>query len=219
MPDLLDYIDNLPGFACLVGDMNIHFDNPLQSQTKQTLSTLSPYSLVQIINIPTHKCSNIIEWVVVRPDDDIHKKSTVTDSLESDHYCTKSYFNISVSKLSTLYRTVRNIANIDRPSFIAELSSVSEFSSVEKASQFCDFLRTVLDKHAPPSLRKAITHNSSQWFDSIIDELLMAKRERRQAERKWRSTKLTILKDLFRQASTRFQNLCTQLNVSFTLKE
>ena len=52
-----------------------------------------------------------------------------------------------------------NIANIDRPSFIAELSSVSEFSSVENANQFCDFLCTVLDKHAPPSLRKVITHS------------------------------------------------------------
>ena len=44
------------------------------------------------------------------------------------------------------------MANIDRPSFIAELSSVSEFSSDEKASQYCDFLRTVLDKHEPSSL-------------------------------------------------------------------
>ena len=35
--------------------------------------------------------------------------------------------------------SVRNIANIDRPSFIAEISSVSEFSSVENANQFCDF--------------------------------------------------------------------------------
>ena len=77
-------------------------------------------------------CDHIIDWVVVRPDDDIHKKSTVTDSLESDHYCLKSYFNDSVSMPSTLYRTVVNMANIDRPSFIAELSSVSEFSSVEK---------------------------------------------------------------------------------------
>ena len=172
LPDLLDYVNSLPGFVCLVGDMNIHFDNPLQSLTKQTLSTLSLYSLVQVINKPTHRCGHIIDWVIVRPDDDIHRKSTVTDSLESDHYCTKSYFNISVSKPSTLYRTVRNIANIDRPSFIAELSSVSEFSSVENANQFCDFLRTVLDKHAPPSLRKVITHSSSPWFESIRDELL-----------------------------------------------
>ena len=89
-----------------------------------------------------------------------------------------------------------NIANIDRHSFIAELSSVSEFSSVENASQFCDFLRTVIDKHAPPSLRKVRTHNSSPWFESIRDELFMATKK-----------------------STRFQNLCTQLNVNFTLKE
>ena len=102
--------------------------------------------------------------------------------------------------LSLLHYTVRNMANIDRLSFIAELSSVSEFSSFEKANQYCDFLRTVLDKHAPPSLRKVITHSSSPWFESIRDALFIAKRERHQAEKKWRNTKLTIFKDLYRQA-------------------
>ena len=182
--DLLDYTNNLPGVVCLVGDMNIHFDNPLQSLTKQTLTTLSLHKLVHVINKPTHRCGHIIDWVIVRPDDDIHKKSFVTDSLESDHYCTKCCFNDSVSWPYTSCRTVGKIANIDRPSFIAELTSVSEFSSVEKANNFCDFLLTVLDKHAPPSLRKFMTHNSSPWFESMRDELFIAKRERRQAERK-----------------------------------
>ena len=207
LPDLLDYINNLPGFVCLVGDMNIHFDNPLQSLTKQTLTTLSLYNLVQVINKPTQRCGHIIDWVIVRPDDDIHKKSTGTDSLESDHYCTKSYFNVSVSRPTTLYWTVRNIAKIDHPSFIAELSGVSEFSSVENASQFCDFLRTLIDKHAPPSLRKVMTHNSSPWFESIRDYLFMAKRKRRQPERKWRNTKLTIFKNLYRQAKHKASKL------------
>ena len=45
-----------------------------------------------------------------------------------------------------------------------------------------------------------MTHNSSPWFESIRDELFIAKRERRQAERKWRNTKLTIFNDLYRQA-------------------
>ena len=200
LPDLLDYVINLPVFGCLVGDMDIHFDNPLQSQTKHTLTTLSLHSHVHVINKPTHSCGHIIDWVIIRPSDDIHIKSTAKDSLESDHYCTKSYFNVSVSKPSNIYSTVRNIANIDRQSFIAELSSVSEFSSVEKANKFCDFLRTVLDKHAPPYLRTVLTHNSSPWFESIRYELSIAKRERRQAERKWRNTKLTIFKDLYRQA-------------------
>ena len=70
LPDLLDYVNNLPGFVCLVGDMNIHFDNQLQSLAKQTLTTLSLYNLVQVINKPTHRCGHIIDWVI---DDDIHK--------------------------------------------------------------------------------------------------------------------------------------------------
>ena len=36
VPDFLDYVNNLPWFVCLVGDINIHFGNPLQSLTKQT---------------------------------------------------------------------------------------------------------------------------------------------------------------------------------------
>ena len=75
------------------------------------------------------------------------------------------------------------MANIDRPSFNAEYSSALVFPSVEKANHLCDLSRTVLDKHAPPSQRKVLTHNSFPWFESIIDELFMARKERRQAER------------------------------------
>ena len=182
------------------------------------LLPISLYGLVQVINKPSHRCGHIIDWVIVQPDDDIHKKSTVTDSLESDHYCTKSYLNVSVSKHSTLCRTVRNIANIDRPSFIAELPSVSEFSSVENANQFCDFLLTVIDRHAPTSLRNVMTHNSSPWFESIRDELFIAKRERRQ-EDEMEEHKVNYFQGLVQTGKAQgFKNLCTQLNVNITLK-
>ena len=72
-PNILDYANNLPEFACLVGDVNIHFYNPIQSQTKQTLTMLSLCILVQVINDPTHWCGHMIDWVIVRPDGDIHK--------------------------------------------------------------------------------------------------------------------------------------------------
>ena len=39
------------------------------------------------------------------------------------------------------------------------------------------------------------------------EELFIAKRERRQAERKWRNTKLTIFKDLYRQAKHKVSKL------------
>ena len=64
-----------------------------------------------------------------------------------------------------------------------------------------------MDRHSPPSLLKVITHKSSPWFESIRDDLLIAKRKRRQAERKWRNTKLTIFKDLYRQAKHKLSKL------------
>ena len=99
------------------------------------------------------------------------------------------------------------MANIDRPSIFSELSSVSEFSSVEKAKQCCDFLRTVLDKHTRNSLQKVINQNSSPWFESLRNVLFIPKRERRLEERKWRNTKLTIFNDLHRQAKHKVSKL------------
>ena len=63
--------------------MYIHIDNQQQSLTKQNLTTLSLYNFVQVNKTSTHKCSHIIDLVVVRPDDDTYKKPTVTDSLEA----------------------------------------------------------------------------------------------------------------------------------------
>ena len=108
-----------------------------------------------------------------------------------------------------------NMANTDRPSFIAELSSDTEFSSVEKTKQYCDSMCTVLGKHAPPSLRKAMNHNSTPWFESIRDELFIAKRESRQAESKWRNTKLTIVKDLYRLAKHKVSKLVHTVKCKF----
>ena len=82
-----------------------------------------------------------------------------------------------------------------------------QFSSVEKAKQYNDNLRTVLDTHASPSLQKVKNHNCSPWFEPIRDEIFKAEKERRQAERKWRNTKLTIFKDLYRQVKHKVSNL------------
>ena len=56
-------------------------------------------------------------------------------------------------------------------------------------------------------MQEVITHNSSPWFESISDELFMAKRDRCQVERKLRNTKLNIFKDLYRQAKYKVSEL------------
>ena len=135
LPDLFYYINNLPVLSCLVGDINIHFNIPLQSQIKRNMTTPSLNSLVHVANKPTRMCGLIIDWLDVGPGDVILKKSTFTHSLESLHYCIKSCINGSVTKPSSLYRTVGNMTTIDRSSFIAEFSSVSQLSSDKRRTR------------------------------------------------------------------------------------
>ena len=100
--------------------------------------------------------------------------------------------------------TVWKIANIDRQSIIAELSSVSEFSSIEMANQFCEFFSTMLSMQTLPYLQKFRKRNCFPWFELIRYERFKTKSKKRQAERQWRNNKLIAFKDLHRQASSRF---------------
>ena len=69
------------------------------------------------------------------------------------------------------------MANINRPSSIADISNISEILSVERANRHCDFLLTALDKHAPPSLQKVINYNSSACLEALRDSPVKTERK------------------------------------------
>jgi len=58
-------------------------------------------------------------------------------------------------------------------------------------------LSEVLDKHAPVCQRKVHQRRPSPWYSSVADQLRESKRERRRAERRWRSSRLSIHKQLY----------------------
>ena len=66
-------------------------------------------------------------------------------------------------------------------------------------------LSSVLDKHAPLTVKTITIRNSSPWFNNEIKE---AKRERRRAERKWRKTKLQVHLEIFKTQHHRLMALC-----------
>ena len=57
LPDLLDYVNSLPGFVCLVGDMNIHFDNMSLTcciKSHHTPASLAPAHAPCLFSIDLH---------------------------------------------------------------------------------------------------------------------------------------------------------------------
>uniref|UniRef100_UPI0025CE4F97 hypothetical protein n=1 Tax=Thiolapillus sp. TaxID=2017437 RepID=UPI0025CE4F97 len=128
------------------------------------------------------------------------RSTQVSDGLESDHRCVLVQFDVSVSRPPPVHRLVRNIRGIDRVAFKRDLEA--ELCSLvnPSADQYNATLRSVLDKHAPAAKRKVTNRVSSPWFSLVSEELLQAKRSRRQAERQWRASGLVVHKELYKKA-------------------
>ena len=64
-PELLSqYADSCRDVVYL-GEFNFHYDDSSDGQVSQLKTLLSDHSLVQLVNVPSHKCSHILDWVVV----------------------------------------------------------------------------------------------------------------------------------------------------------
>ena len=108
----------------------------------------------------------------------------------------RPFFGMSV----TFARLIAQLFKNDLHSELARL----DHPSIE---QYNIALQLILDKHAPVFKRKVSVGKNCPWFSLVGDELLAAKRQRRQAEREWRSTGLTIHKELYSKAYHRLTKL------------
>ena len=137
------------------------------------------YNFKQVVTQSTHRRGHILDCVIIRPNDHVHLSSEVTDSLESDHLCVISCFDVSVARSCPVYRYVRNIRGID--DLETELVGIGHSLSADQDNVT---LLSVLDKHAPAAKSRVTERMSSPWFGLVREDLLEAKRIRRQAERK-----------------------------------
>ena len=138
------------------------------------LATLIIYNFVQVTEKPIHKYGHIIDLVIARPGDSINTKVAVIDSLYSQHHRKKTltslFLFLPLSHIGTLQTMTVHHLSLCFPAF-------KIFLSVDKANQFYDLWRTVLDTHSAHFLQKVSKCNSFSWFESRSDDLLTTKKE------------------------------------------
>ena len=76
-----------------VGDFNLHFDVPSNSDVQKLLTLLSDFSRTQNIHEPTHRCGHILDWLTNKEGSPrfVHNVR-VQDSQPSDHKAAFSKF-------------------------------------------------------------------------------------------------------------------------------
>ena len=196
---LLDRYSLFTGKLFILGDFNIHWDNQQGIYTRDFQRLLQDHYLQQIVVEPTHESGHILDLVITRDNDGSVHSVSIQDSL-SDHcsvHCLLQLEKPKPVKKKITYRKVKSIGStqlrldIEESSLLADVSSSAE----ELVHQYNEVMRELLDKHAPQRSCFIVEQPAVPWYNECIAN---AKRKRRQLERRWRRTKLTVDKQLFK---------------------
>ena len=194
--ELLDTLAVSSGKLLIVGDINVHWDNETDANRTALFDLLSSHELIQHIKEATHLKGHILDVVVTRSSDTLLHSSSVGE-LFSDHHIQDCRLQTAKPSYPRKNITYRKIKDIDLSQFktdiVNHLESVCHDSLSDLVNGY-DSLQTVLDSHAPLKSKTVSIRPRVPW---INDELLALKRKRRQLERRWRSTGLSVHKTLF----------------------
>ncbi|XP_033117158.1 uncharacterized protein LOC117117083 [Anneissia japonica] len=178
----------LQGTLLVAGDFNFHVDTPDMANVNTFLRATAAASLKQHVSEPTHIHGHTLDLVFTRDDTSVIKKCVVSDKRMSDHFVVHVQVDMLVPKPEKIYQVSRDFKSIDKEGFLKELQEPIEtyvhHGDVESAFQwYNNSLRDLLDKFAPPSVKKRQVRLRMPWYNV---EVHLARREKRQAERKWR---------------------------------
>ena len=214
--DLLDMYLFDQHHLVFIGDFNLHFDSDIETYALQMKTCLHNRNLKQIVRKPTQKSNHILDWVIVRDDDELIQNIDVIDKCLSDHYVIT--FNVIMSKPKAIKRHIRSrdLKNMNHNDFSSDVKStlpLSDSDDVETlTSQLNTRLSDTLDKHAPLKARTLSCRRPAPWRNIAVVE---AKQDRRRAERKWRSTELTVHRQIFQAKNYEVKDVIAQAKTSY----
>ena len=111
------------------------------------------------------------------------------------------------------YRQVRRLSSLDMAAF--KISLQAGMPSEPTAGELFHGLHSTLDKHAPVARRLIIDRTHSPWYNSVGPELLKAKRERRKAEKRWRTSGLTVHRQIFQLTRNKVTDIVHRAKSAF----
>ena len=184
----------------IVGYFNFHYEDPLNADASRFSDILSTHSLSQHVSGPTHMEGHTLDLVITKSTDNLVSNTAVSDFLTyhgAVHCC------LHLPKPQPLRHPIqyRSYAAIDKHVLRGDIATSTlcldpATSAASLLEQYDTTLSLLLDKHAPVLTRTITIRPKVLWFNG---DTKMAKQKRRQLERRWRQSRLTIHRDLFKE--------------------
>ena len=143
---------------------------------------------------------HILDLIITRSSDNIIKGTPSPDSFLSDHCSVWCCLNVMKVLATVKHISFRKLKSLDLVAFKndiagSDLCNIASNDCNEVTELYNNYMRSILDRHAPMTSKRVLARPSAPWMSSNIIE---AKRQPRKAEIKWRSSKcqsdLTVFK-------------------------
>ena len=199
--DLIDSLVLSSGELYIIGDFNIHVEDPNNREGNMMTDLLSSFGLVQHVQRPTHSGGHTLDLVISKSSSLLPLTVTVHDLGISDH--SVLFINLNLTKVSaykSLTKTYRSIKRIDPLQFSQDILSSdlanapTDSSPNELAQLYNSVLVSLMNQHAPLKIGTFTHRNPAPWY---TDTLRLAKQERRRLERRWLKSGLHTDRDKF----------------------
>ena len=154
---------------------------------------LESTGLQQHVNVPTHIRGHTLDLIITRHSENIVTSPPRTDYIFSDHMPVHCNLLVNKPRLKKTHISYRKVKSINVDALCNDLSN-SDLCKNMLSMELNDLvdcynhtLSSSLDRHAPVNHKTVVKRPTVAWFN---EEVKLAKRARRRAERKWRRTKL-----------------------------
>ena len=214
LPLFLEHCANDQNSSIPACDFHFHFEDLSSPDTKKVRDIAGMCSLVQTVSQPTHARGHTLDQAFHR-DSDNWTYSTRTCHDMTSLLIISPFFADSVSKpMNTVkFESIRCVCKITVDDFSVDIAN--GITSNMLLPDLNRHFSQVAEKHAPVCQRKVRQRRPSPWYSSVADQLRELKRERRRAERRWRSSRLTIHQQLYDAAKQKVIDLVHAAKTSF----
>ena len=198
----------------IVGDLNFHFDVDTNSNTRKIKELLDTFGLSQLVIGPTQRSGHTLDVIITNSPNDI-LDLTVEDKCVGDHHQISFFLPLSRPKKTPRLIETRKMRSINLNEFKSDLSAALSHCE-PNIDNYDNTLREVLDKHAPSVSRRVTARVSAPWMS---EEILEARKQRRQAERRWRASRLTVHKQIYVQQRQSVSSLIDKAKRNFVAEQ
>ena len=196
---LLEDLVSDSGNVLLAGDFNFHVNDSSNASAKKFLSLITSFDYKNHVHDATHKKGHTLDLLLTRSDEKFVSNIDVIDPSISNHSAVNCKLLLAKPPPIRKHVSFRDLKKINFNLFRTDIkkSGLFEITNTSTlAESYENVLSTLLDTYAPVKTKTVTIRHDTSWYTPEIQEQKIIKRR---LERRWRTTKLMVDREVYTQ--------------------